>query len=134
MEKVLTLSLSPKGENCLICNKRNVKGNFLSLTDGGWKTFTEHAKERSTVHLQLSHTYYEYTKDYEQIKGEKRPSTNDIVMETVVPYLAINQYWTTWKTLDMYLIVLIQQPHPRQLQKKSNWWTNIQVWNWWKNI
>ena len=34
--------------------------------------------------------YYEYTKVHVQIKGEKKPLANDIVVETVITYLVIN--------------------------------------------
>ena len=47
MEKGLTTFLSTKygGENCFICNKRIVKSDFSRLTNGGWKMFTDLAKE-----------------------------------------------------------------------------------------
>ena len=96
-------------ENCLFSNMWNGKDDFSSLTNDWWKTFTDLTKERSAVNLLSSHTYYECKKVHERIKGEKKSSTNDIVMKTVDPYLTINLCWTTWKTLDLILIVLMQQ-------------------------
>ena len=82
MEKVLTLFLSGNDgdENCLICNKRIGKSDFSSLMDGGWKTFTDLRKEWSKVNLLPS------------FLGKKNPSANNIIAETIIPYLALNSY------------------------------------------
>lgn len=59
MEKVLTpfLSVNNGGKYSLIYNKPIGKGDFANLADGGRKTFTDLAKEWSTVNLPTSHTY-----------------------------------------------------------------------------
>ena len=59
MEKVLTpfLSTNHGGGNSLSCNKWIDKGDFLSLTDGGWKMFAELRKRMEYINFTaLSHT------------------------------------------------------------------------------
>ena len=85
---MLTLFLSTNGggENCLISNNPIGKSDFLSLMDGGGDDLAKNGVQ--STYRQITHIT-NTRKSTNKSKG-KKALANNITIETVVSYLAIN--------------------------------------------